>query len=171
MRDHHDDPTSDLLLGALAGAAGVWAMDRLDWFLTSKQSAAARAQTEAARPGGRDPAHELVHRAARAVGVRPDSPRDNAAGRLTHYAIGIAPAAAYGLLRDRVPLLGAFGGLLFGGLLSLVEDEVGNPALGLAAPARRYPFTTHARGVLSHLLYGVATDLTFRVLRGVRRLV
>ena len=45
-----------------------------------------------------------------------------------------------------------------------MEDEVANPALGLAAPPGRYPWQPHARGLAAHLLYGLVAELALRAL-------
>ena len=52
-----DAAAADLLMGAVAGVAAVWAMDRLDWFLMDQEPERARRQPGLARPGGQDPAH------------------------------------------------------------------------------------------------------------------
>ena len=159
----------DMLKGAVAGAAGVWVMDRLDWFLYGRESAETRQRTEDARPGGRDPAHVIAGMAADAVGVELASPKQNPAGLAVHYSLGILPGALYGALRDRVGYLGAGRGLLFGLGLFVVEDELANPLLGTAAPPGRYPWQAHARGLVAHLVYGLVTDVVFGALRGSRR--
>ena len=159
----------DMLKGAVAGAAGVWVMDRLDWFLYGRESAETRQRTEDARPGGRDPAHVMAGMAADAVGVELASPKQNPAGLAVHYSLGILPGALYGALRSRVDYLGAGRGLLFGLGLFVVEDELANPLLGTAAPPGRYPWQAHARGLVAHLVYGLVTDVVFGALRGSRR--
>src|SRR3954467_14173544 len=52
----------DLLAGALAGAAAVWVMDRVDWFNYRRglDDERTRRQTRRARPRGMDPAHALA---------------------------------------------------------------------------------------------------------------
>lgn len=156
--------TAGMLRGAVAGAAGVWAMDRVDWFLYGRERAETRRQTEGVRPGGRDPAHVIAGTAAKAVGVDLASPKQNPAGLAAHYSLGILPGALYGALRDRVGYLGAGRGLLFGLGLFVVEDELANPLLGTAAPPGRYPWQAHARGLVAHLAYGVVTDVIFGAL-------
>jgi hypothetical protein len=160
---------ADMLKGAVAGAAGVWAMDRLDWFLYGRESAETRRRAEDARPGGRDPAHVMAGMAADAVGVDLASPKQNPAGLAVHYSLGILPGALYGALRNRVGYLGAGRGLLFGLGLFVAEDELANPLLGTAAPPGRYPWQAHARGLVAHLAYGLVTDVVFGALSGSRR--
>ena len=68
--DRRDDGiASDMLLGAVAGAVGVWAMDRVDWFNFRRVGTGARRQTRRVRPGGEDPAHVMAGMAERAVGA------------------------------------------------------------------------------------------------------
>lgn len=160
---------ADMLRGALAGAAGVWVMDRVDWFLYGQEGARTRRRTEAARPGGRDPAHVMAGMAAQAVEAEIASPKQNPAGLAVHYSLGILPGALYGALRDRVRYLSAGRGSLFGLGLFVAEDELANPLLGTAAPPGRYPWQAHARGLVAHLVYGLATDLAFSALGGSRR--
>ncbi len=160
---------ADMFKGAVAGAAGVWVMDRLDWFLYGREGAETRRRTEDARPGGRDPAHVMAGMAADAVGVDLASPKQNPAGLAVHYSLGILPGALYGALRNRVGYLGAGRGLLFGFGLFVAEDELANPLLGTAAPPGRYPWQAHARGLVAHLAYGLVTDVVFGALSGSRR--
>jgi hypothetical protein len=107
MREARGSIAADLVRGAVAGAAAVWVMDRLDWFMYRHEDPAARRRTQRARPGGKDPAHVMAGVAAEAVGVELSSPRQNPVGLAVHYSLGILPAALYGALRDRFALVGA----------------------------------------------------------------
>jgi hypothetical protein len=53
--------------------------------------------------------------------------------------------------------------------MSLMADEMMTPALGFSAPNRAYPVATHVRGVIAHLMFGLAvaatTELGWRLLR------
>ncbi len=114
----------DLVRGMVAGAVGVWVMDRVDWFMYRWVDAEARRRTEGVRPDGKDPAHVMAAMAAEAAEVELSSPRQNPAGLAVHYGHGVFPGALYGALRGRVRRVGA-GGLLFGFGLFLIEDELG----------------------------------------------
>jgi hypothetical protein len=46
----------DALKGAVAGAVGVWVMDRVDWFNFEHEDPASRRLTQLVRPRGLDPA-------------------------------------------------------------------------------------------------------------------
>ena len=48
----------------------------------------------------------------------------------------------------------------------MVNDEFLNTRLGLAAPFGAYPIETHLRGLVGHLVLGVATDTTIELLGG-----
>lgn len=137
----------DLLTGALAGAAGVWAMDRLDWFNHRRglDTARSRDQTRRARPDGMDPAHAIAAEAAHAAGADLSPGRFESAGRAVHYAIGMVPGALYGALRGHLPYLDAGRGGAFGLGLFLAQDELLNTAAGFAGRPQDYPWQAHAR--------------------------
>jgi uncharacterized membrane protein YagU involved in acid resistance len=73
-----------------------------------------------------------------------------------HFGLGVGWAPLYGLLRrySRMSPLGA--GIITGMSMSIIVDEALNPALGFTAPSDEYPPATHVRGVLGHLVYGLA---------------
>ncbi len=90
------------------------------------------------------------------------------AGEAVHYAMGAASGLIYGIVSEIAPVTTAGLGLPFGAAVWLVADDVVVPALGLAKPASKYPLSTHAYALSSHLVYGLTTDL---VRRGVRSLL
>jgi hypothetical protein len=53
--------------------------------------------------------------------------------------------------------------------MSLVADEMMTPALGFSAPNRAYPLSTHLRGFVAHLVFGLGvaatTETGWRLLR------
>ena len=55
-------------------------------------------------------------------------------------------------------------GLLYGLALFLVDDELLNALLGLSAGPTEYPWQAHARGLVSHLVVGVCTDVAMDAL-------
>lgn len=168
--DHyHDDRGASLtgaVMGAVAGAAAVWVMDRVDWFMFNRVDPQARRRTETVRPGGMDPAHVLANRVAHALGTELTPQQPHPAGIAVHYAIGIGPAALYGALVDRFPELGVGRGTAFGLAMFLLEDELMNPLAGLAAPPGDYPWQAHARGLVAHLAFGFVLDSILRVVNG-----
>ncbi|MGK7871653.1 hypothetical protein, partial [Falsiroseomonas sp. E2-1-a20] len=108
------DILADMALGALAGAAGVWVMDRVDWFNYRREEPETRRRTQRVRPGGEDPAHVIATTLERMAGAGLSPVQHHAAGMAIHYAIGIGPGAIYGTMKGRVPGVGADRGLLYG---------------------------------------------------------
>jgi hypothetical protein len=160
--------TSDALKGAIAGAVGVWVMDRLDWYMFNHEDPAARQQTQEVRPQGMDPAHVVTHRAADAAGMELSDKQLHSAGQAVHYGIGMAPAAVYGAFRHKLPVSSpgqdALYGLAYGAGLFLVQDEGINAATGISAKPQEYPWQAHARGLAAHLVLGLVTNTVLNLL-------
>ncbi|HEY8609865.1 MAG TPA: hypothetical protein VIL69_01080, partial [Roseomonas sp.] len=169
MRKGDGNVAADMLLGAVAGAVGVWVMDRVDWFNYLHEDPEARRRTQQVRPGGEDPAHVMAGMVERAAGAELSPPQHHAAGMAIHYSLGIGPGALYGALRDRISAVGAGRGTLYGLGLFLLQDEMINAATGLSADQRKYPWQAHARGLIAHLVYGVVTDTVLTALQGAIR--
>ncbi len=157
---------SDLIWGMIAGAAAVWAMDKLDQAMMDAESPATRQKTILARPGGHDPAHVIANRAADAVSVRLSPSQPHAAGIGVHYAIGAILGATFTALRDRAPFVGKWRGLPFGVATFVVQDEGLNTYLGTGGRPLDYPWQAHLRGLISHGFFGIAVDTFLRAVRG-----
>ncbi len=154
---------ADAVIGAVAGAAAVWVMDRVDWFNFEHEDPEARRRTQSVRPGGMDPAHFAVNQTTEMLGHEIEPKEYNAAGVAVHYSIGIMPGALYGVLRHKLPGLDAGRGALFGVGLFLMQDEGLNAITGLSAKPEEYPWQAHARGLVAHIVYGLALDTALRV--------
>ncbi|MEC9483754.1 MAG: DUF1440 domain-containing protein [Halomonas sp.] len=157
----------DALLGAVAGTVGVWALDRIDWFMFNHEDPAARRQTQAVRPHHAAPAQVAADKAAEAMGKEVSNPEKSVPGTMIHYSLGTIPGAIYGAMHT--PLIGTGRGSLFGLSLFLMQDEGLNAISGLSARPSDYPWQAHARGFIAHLVYGVATDTVFRALKTTAR--
>jgi len=150
--------------GAVAGGVGVWLMDQVTWGMYLREAPRALQMEQRARVGGKDVAHVAAEKLAGAIGLERPSAQPNAAGLVVHYALGVVPGALYAPLRRRVKALGAGRGLLYGFGLTVVNDEILAPVLGLASGPTHYPWQAHARGLVGHLVLGVATDTVLDVL-------
>ncbi len=148
----------DAAKGALAGALAVWAMDRVTWFMYHRQDRAALRRELETRPDYLDVSHNLAREGAHAAGEDIPAVQPHPAGLGTHYALGIVPGMLYAMLRKRVPVLGDKGGALYGMSIFTLWDEVASRALGLASGPRAYPWQSHARGVVGHLVLGTVTE-------------
>lgn len=166
---HANSRASDVglkVLGGLAaGAVGVWALDRIDWFMWNREDPKARARTTAVRPGGEPPAQALVSKVEAATGTYLKPRTHEALSQAVHYSVGIAPAVGYALMRDRLPATGVARGALFGAGLFLTQDEGLNTLTGLGAKPQDYPWQAHARGIIAHAAYGIVTELTLNFLQ------
>lgn len=158
------DVLANAMKGAIAGAVGVWVMDRLVWWMWDREDSSAILQEAAARPEGLDPAHVMANRAAEAVGTRLTPRQPHPAGIAVHYGLGVLPGAAYGALRSRMGGAGLAGGLAYGLTLFLMQDEGMNPILGTSGKPGDYPWQAHARGLAGHLALGAATHATLDLL-------
>lgn len=154
-----DNPLLTAAMGMVAGAVGVWALDRVDYFMWNREDPETRARTRAVRPHGEPPAGVMVTELERATGRELSEEGHEAAQTAVHYAIGVGPAAGYALVRDQLPG-GPARGLLYGLGVFLVQDEGINTVTRLGADPRDYPWQAHARGLVSHLVYGLTTELT-----------
>lgn len=150
---------TEMVKGALAGAGAVWLMDQVGSFLYRREDPQTIRQEADARVEDLDVAHVAANKMARAVGTELSSKQPHPAGIAVHYALGIIPGALYGPLRHRVTGLRVGRGLVYGFGLFLVNDELLNPLLGLASGPTAYPWQAHTRGLVSHLVLGVATDV------------
>lgn len=165
--------TGDLAIHVMAGLAGglvaSLAMERF-------QRALGRISPDlGGAPGGggqqyRKPQSEPATYAAadavaQAIAGRNVPPADKpAAGAAIHYAFGGAVGAIYGAAAARTPDITAWGGVPFGATVWLIADEMGMPVAGLAKPPTDYPLKDHATSLVSHLLYGAATEVVRRAI-------
>jgi hypothetical protein len=147
------------LRGAMAGAIATWVMDVVTTAMWERESAEDRAREEAAWPNGKPTVPNLVDMGSRITGVQFNPKIRPAVEEVTHYMLGVGPGVFYALLRDRVPLLGAGRGVVYGLVLFAVNDEGVNAVLGLSGPPQAYPMAAHMRGLVGHVVLGVATDV------------
>ena len=157
---------ADLIWGAIAGAAAVWAMDKVDQSLRDRMPAAARRRTLLARPGGLDPAHVIAQRMARTIGLPLRPTQLHPAGQAVHYGVGAGMGAVFTALRLRAPIVGKWRGLMYGLAMSVLLDEGANTWLRTAGRPRDYPWQDHARGFAAHGAFGLAVDTLLRAVRG-----
>lgn len=157
--------------GVMAGAIGTWALDRVDWFMWDRESEESRQRTRSVRPDGEPPAHVLAGKIERMLDLEASRERHAATGQAIHFAIGVLPAIAYAFMRDRLPGRGVARGLILGGGMFAMQDELMNSVSGLGAKPQDYPWQAHARGLVAHLVYGVATELMLNAMeKSARRL-
>jgi hypothetical protein len=148
----------DALAGGIAGAGATWLMDRVTTAMLDAQRAEVTAREQAARPNDRGAVANLVARLEAALGLELDDGERASLQQVVHYGLGIGPAIVYAMLRRRVPLVAAANGALFGLAVWALDDEYLNARLGLSAPIDAYPFETHLRGAVGHVVLGMSMD-------------
>jgi uncharacterized membrane protein YagU involved in acid resistance len=156
----------DAFRGALAGAVATWLMDQVTTTMLHNQDDEVTRREEEARPNGKSSVANFVDMIEDATGFEVDDEQRPQVQLAVHYALGVVPGAIYGVMRRRVPLLGAKGGLLYGVILWGAMDLWANSALGLSGPPDAYPAETHWRGLVGHMVLGGATDTTIEALGG-----
>ena len=156
--------SGSLLKGAIAGAVGVWLMDRFTWTWYSHEDTDTLVQERAAQKGGRYAPNAAGKHLTDALGITLPQNQQYIVGRSIHYFMGIAPGAFYALWRHRLQGLGAWRGPLYGFGLFISFDEIIVPALGYASGPAAYPWQAHARGFFAHLILGTTTDAVIGLL-------
>ena len=85
-------------------------------------------------------------------------------GPAVHYSFGTLLGTAYGILAEVVPAASAGYGTAYGSIAWLAADEIAVPALGLSQSPLETPASSHLQALVSHLIYGLTTDLVRRAL-------
>jgi len=156
----------DALRGAIAGGVATWAMDLVTTAMYETQAPEVTRAEQAGQPNGKGSVANLVDRMETVLGIDLEPDVRGRVEQGVHYALGVVPGAMYGVFRNRLPLVGARHGLLFGLALFAVNDEWLNTRLGLAGPISAYPPETHLRGLVGHVVLGTTTDTTLSLLGG-----
>jgi uncharacterized membrane protein YagU involved in acid resistance len=156
----------DAVRGAIAGAVATWAMDLITTAMYEAQAPEVTKQEEAAQPNGKSSVANLVDRIEAETGIVSPADRRPQIEYGIHYALGILPGAAYGVIRRYVPFVRLARGLAYGLVLFVVNDEFLNTKLGLAGPPEAYPIESHLRGAVGHAVLGVTTETGIQLLGG-----
>ncbi len=144
---------TDLALAPAAGYVGTRVMEPVSSWLYELESAKDRRREDEARPGM--PYAIAARKTADLLGLRLSERQVNRLALAFHYGLAVQWAPLYPLLRRRTSLGPLAAGLLTGAAMSVVADEVVTPALGFSAPNRAYPLSTHLRGFVAHLVFGL----------------
>ena len=166
MGQRRGSPIGDMVRGAMAGAAATWVMDQVTTSMLASQPPEVTEREKAARPNGQTSLENLVDRIADSFDLELTADLKATVTQVAHYGLGVVPGAAYGLLRHRLPFVGAAHGLLYGFALWAVNDEYLASRLGIAGPPESYPPEAHLRGLVGHLVLGVVTDSGIDALGG-----
>ncbi len=163
-------PPGVLLRGLAAGAVGTTAMDLL-WFYRYKRGGGGDGFLDwefsrgLARWEDAGPPAQIGKRLFEALSQRQLA--DERAGLVNdvmHWSYGLLWAAQYGIVASSLPARpGARAGVAFGALV-WASDYVVLPLAKVYEPIWEYDAKTLADDLSAHLLYGVVTATTFRLL-------
>lgn len=152
----------DVGVGLLAGLAATKVTEYAQQALWAATPEKTRQQEQRVRPG--PPFRVAAEKTADLAGFDLDEREMQAAGMVFHYASGVGWGPVYCLMR-RAAGMGSLGaGVAAGMSMSVILDELVTPALGFSAPNEDYPAAAHVRGLLGHLVYGLALAGTAEVL-------
>lgn len=163
-------PLGAVVRGAAAGAVGTVAMDLL-WFSRYRRngdsgfvdwelSAGLSSWDEAPAPA------QFGRRLVQGVLQRELPPeRARLVNNIVHWATGVGWGAAFGLVSGSFPTRRTWHGLILGAGVWVQSYVVLVPAK-LYKPMWEYDAATLWKDLSAHLVYGLATATTFRVLAG-----
>jgi hypothetical protein len=158
---------ADLALAPLAGYVGTKVMEPVSAKLYELESEQDRKREDEARPGA--PYAIAARKAADLGGLTLTDTQHDRLALAFHYGLAVQWAPLYPLLRRKTGLGPVAAGLATGAAMSLIADEMMTPALGFSAPNRAYPLSTHLRGFVAHLVFGLGvaavTETGWRLLR------
>lgn len=155
---------ADALVGVLSGLGASWVMERAQRPIMKAGGPAVKERERAARAGFEPSTIRAARRVAGIAGRSIPKERTRLAGQAVHYATGAAVGAVFGVLAPRLGARVLAAGTLFGIAVWLVVDEGLTPALGFSREPWRYPATTHAKAFVNHLVFGAATEASYRLL-------
>ena len=167
----YQSPLAAIVKGAIAGAAGTWAMgEAMSRAPQLLERAGYRLPDAPPGPTAPDsPTEEVAERLAEGLAQDEiDEGTKATAGQVIHWSYGAAWGAAYGVLQATLKLPTLFGGALFGAGVGYFGERV-MPALRLQNPPERNPRAVNVFHMGGHVLYGIAVALTWRVLNLGRR--
>jgi hypothetical protein len=150
---------SDIGTGMIGGYVGTQVMERVSMKLYELEPEEDRQKEEEVRPG--PPFYIAARKTTQALGLElSEDQLQNLAMYGFHYGLGMGWGPTYAFLRRWTDLNPVSAGLLSGALMSLIVDEGMTPYFGFSAPNRDYPLSTHLRGFVAHLAFGLGVAAT-----------
>ena len=103
--------------------------------------------------------------AEKLVGTSVVTGHEDAVEQGIHWTFGVSTGMTYGALAEASPTLSAGYGVPFGAALFAMTHGSTVPALGLEDPPTERPVYRQTNEFITHLMYGVAVDVTRRFVR------
>ena len=173
-RNGNRHPWKGLASGAIAGLAASWTMNQFQSGLSKatqqlKKEHKQQQQSSAQQQSGSESEDSTMRTAEwMSEGVfhrKLSKPQRKKLGPVVHYATGAVIGAAYGAISELLPQATTADGALFGTAVFAGLDELGLWAVHIAGPPTRYPLSSHAQALASHVVYGMTTETVRRNLR------
>jgi putative membrane protein len=146
-----------LVKGLLAGVAGGLA------------GSAAKIVAEKLFPprtqGQPEPPELIVERVAHAAGEQPSETAKQVAGQGIHWGFGTMLGGVYGVAAELSPGVTSWRGSVFGLTVNRLAHKGLLPGLDLIEPVPQQPAQERVSEWVSHVVYGVTTDLVRRAVR------
>jgi len=143
--------------GALFGVAGYGAakvMGKATTFMYQQQTDEAKQQEQDESYGV---AYNVAAKKTAALaGKQLSQDQASKAGMAIHYALALGWVPVYMVARRRFGMTPFGAGAASGLSMAVLVDEIGNPLLGFTPPPQKYPLVSHLRGLVGHLVYGLA---------------
>ena len=146
-----------LLKGLLAGVAGGLAGSAAK--VLAEKLFPPRTQGQPAPPA------LLVERVAHAAGTAPSETTRLAGGQGIHWGFGTMLGGVYGVAAELTPKVTSWRGGVFGLTVNRLAHQGLLPGLDLVEPVPLQPAQEKASEWVSHVVYGVTTDLVRRAVR------
>lgn len=144
------------LAGAVAGAAGSFAMDR------SQAAVSALSSSDDDEPATQQAADAIGEQLTGSDVPEADKPL---AGQAIHYALGVGLGVAYAVAAEFRPAVTKGYGTAFGIGTATLLDQGAVPAVGLGDPPWKAGPATTIYAYASHLVFGGMTELVRREVR------
>lgn len=142
------------LVGLLSGYLGTKAMEPVTTAMYNAEPQADKDREKQVQP--KTAYVVAAERTFGLFGTRLDEEGAKRWGSYFHYALGASWGLIYVIVRALTGWNPVVLGLGLGVVMFLLVDEAMNWALGFTPPPDRFPMWTHARGLVGHLVYGVA---------------
>jgi hypothetical protein len=172
-REHN--VVAGIVAGFIGGLAATWAMNRFQ-ALWSELAHAYQSQSAAGSEDARDwqerheggNANELFAQAVATRTIDRRLTRDElkVAAPIVHYAFGSGMGALYGAVSEVAPSTRALAGTAYGTSVWIGADEIAVPLMGLSKRNGELPAEAHVQAFASHLVFGFATEVVRRAVRG-----
>ena len=169
-------PLEGLIVGAISGLAATVVMTQFQnvWSKITEKMNKSRTEheTKPAEEHQEDSTAKVAGKISEKLGRPLSREKRKKAGPWVHYAFGTSVGAVFGLASELEPdsvraINPLFAGAAYGVAVFLAAHEVAVPALKLSSNPLEEPIREQIAEFMSHLIYGIATALTYD---GIKRL-